>query len=80
MAEQASEYHHGQQDIHEQQATFHNAMIATKWSILALAALITFLTMWFCTAAGFFNAAGAAVVILVVGIVALRQRRASPAH
>jgi hypothetical protein len=79
MAAEASEYHHGQQDIREQQATFRNAMVATKWSILALGALITLLTMWFCTAAGFFNAAGAAVVILAVGFFALRERR-SPAH
>ena len=78
MAEQAPEYHHGEQDIREQQATFHDAMIATKWAIVALAALITFLTMWFCTAAGFFSAFAAAVVILAVGIFALRER--SPAH
>jgi len=78
MAEQAPEYHHGEQDTREQQATFHDAMIATKWAILALAALITFLTMWFCTAAGFFSAFAAAVVILAVGIFALRER--SPAH
>jgi hypothetical protein len=78
MAEQASEYHHGEQDIREQQATFHDAMIATKWAILALAALITFLTIWFCTAAGFFNALVVAVIILAVGIFALRER--SPAH
>ncbi len=79
MADEVADYHHGQQDIREQQATFHNAMIATKWSILILAALITFLTMCFCTAAGFFSAAGAAVIILVVGFFVLRERR-SPAH
>ena len=78
MADQASDYHHGDQNIHEQQTTFRNAMIATKWSILALAALITLLTMWFCTAAGFFNALVAAVLILAVGIFALRER--SSAH
>jgi hypothetical protein len=78
MAEQASEFHHGDQDISEQQATFHDAMIATKWAILALAVLITFLTMWFCTAAGFFSAFVTAVVILAVGLFALRER--SPAH
>ena len=55
MAEQAAEYHHGEQDIHEQQATYRNAMNATKWAIVVLAAVITLLTMWFCTAAGFFN-------------------------
>ncbi|HLK24078.1 MAG TPA: aa3-type cytochrome c oxidase subunit IV [Caulobacteraceae bacterium] len=79
MAAEASEYHHGQQDISEQQRTFRDAMVATKWSILALAAGITLLTMWFCTAAGFFNGLIAAVIILAVGIFFLRERR-SPAH
>ena len=78
MAEPASDYHHGEMDIREQQATFHDAMIATKWAIVALAALITFLTIWFCTAGGFFNALVVAVLIMAVGIFALRER--SPAH
>jgi len=38
MAGPASDYHHGDQDIHAQQATFHHVMVATKWSIVALAA------------------------------------------
>ena len=33
MAEPASDYHHGDQDIHEQQGTFRSVLIATKWSI-----------------------------------------------
>jgi hypothetical protein len=74
MAEPAIDYHRGEQDIHEQQATFELVMSATKWSIVALAALISFLALWFCTAAGFFNAFLVAVVITVVGIVALRER------
>jgi hypothetical protein len=73
MAEQASDYHHGEQDIQEQQETFHAVMAATKWSIVALAALIAFLALWFCTAAGFFDALLAAVVIVVVGVVFLRR-------
>jgi hypothetical protein len=74
MTESATDYHRGEQDIHEQQATFQLVMTATKWSIVALAALITFLALWFCTAAGFFNALLVAVVITVVGVVALRER------
>jgi archaellum biogenesis protein FlaJ (TadC family) len=77
MAEPASEYHHGDQDIREQQRTFRDAMVATKWAIVALAALIAFLTLWFCTAAGFFSALITAVVIVVVGVVALRERRST---
>jgi hypothetical protein len=74
MAEPASDYHHGAQDIHEQQAFFHSALVATKWSILALAAGIAFLTLWFCTAAGFFEALVTGVIIVAVGIFALRER------
>ena len=74
MAEAASDYHRGDQDIHAQQSTFHSVMVATKWSIVALAAGIAFLTLWFCTGAGFLNALITAVIITVVGIVALRER------
>jgi hypothetical protein len=74
MAEPASDYHRGDQDIHAQQATFHSVMVASKWSIVALAAGIAFLTLWFCTAAGFFNALITAVVIVAVGIFFLRER------
>jgi len=74
MAGPASDYHHGDQDIHAQQATFHHVMVATKWSIVALAAGIAFLTLWFCTSAGFINALITGIIIVVVGIVALRER------
>jgi hypothetical protein len=74
MAEPASDYHRGDQDIHEQQTTFHSVLVATKWSIVALAAGIVFLTLWFCTAAGFLNALVTAVIIVVVGVLALRER------
>ena len=74
MAEPASDYHRGDQDIHEQQTTFHSVLVATKWSIVALAAGIVFLTLWFCTAAGFLNALITAAIIVAVGILALRER------
>jgi hypothetical protein len=74
MADEAADYHHGDQDIHEQQATFRHVMIATKWFTLHLAALLTLLTIWFCTPGGFWNGLLAAFVITVVGIIALRER------
>jgi hypothetical protein len=74
MAETASDYHRGDQDIHAQQETFHSVMVASKWSIVALAAGIAFLTLWFCTGAGFINALITAVIIVAVGIFALRER------
>jgi uncharacterized membrane protein len=79
MAGQASEYHHGDQDIHAQQATFRTTLVGTKWACLAIAATVLMLTLWFCTSAGFFSAAGATIVLVAVGIFALRSR-AKPAH
>jgi hypothetical protein len=74
MAEPASDYHRGEMDIHAQQATFNAVMVASKWSIVALAAGIAFLTLWFCTSVGFVSALITAVVITAVGFFALRER------
>ncbi len=74
MAEPASDYHRGEMDIHAQEATFHSVMIASKWSIVAIVAGIAYLTLWFCTAAGFLNAFITAVIIVALGIFFLRER------
>jgi len=79
MSGQASEYHRGEMDIHAQAQTFHSVMIMTKWASLAIAVGVTFLTLWFCTTAGFGTALLSAVVLGAIGIFALRQR-AAPAH
>lgn len=73
----ASEYHRGDMDIHEQVSTYHLFGALTKWGSLALAALLVLLVMWFCTPAGFLSGLVAAIVLLVVGIVVLRDK---PAH
>jgi uncharacterized membrane protein len=79
MAGQASDYHRGEMDIHAQQSTFHGVMVGSKWGSLAVATGVLFLTLWFCTAAGFVTAFISAVALLAVGIFALRER-AAPAH
>ena len=79
MAGKASDYHHGEMDIHAQQHTFDSVMVMTKWAALAIAVGVLFLTLWFCTASGFGTAVISAVILLAVGIFALRQR-AAPAH
>jgi hypothetical protein len=78
MAETAHEHHHGDMDIHAQQATFHSVMTATKWSCLAVAVGVLFFTLLFCTEAGFGTAFLTALILLVVGVFALRSR--APAH
>ncbi|MDB5429873.1 MAG: aa3-type cytochrome c oxidase subunit [Caulobacter sp.] len=71
----ASEYHRGDMDIHEQQNTFHAFGAFTKWGSLGLAALLLFLTMFFCTDANFITSAGVSVVLLVVGILVLKEKK-----
>ena len=79
MAGQASDYHRGEMDIHAQQSTFHAVMVGSKWGSLAVVTGVLFLTLWFCTSAGFITALVSAVLLLAVGIFALRER-AAPAH
>ena len=74
MAGKASDYHRGEQDIHEQVATFHLVMNITKWGSLILAALILMLVLWFCTGAGLLSGLVTAAVVLGLGIVLLRGR------
>lgn len=70
----ASEYHRGEMDISEQVATFHIFNGMTKWGSLALAVLLTLLTLWFCTPTGFLGAFVTSAVVLLVGLVVLRDK------
>jgi len=75
----AGDYHRGEMDIHEQVATYDAFGKMTKWGSLAIAVLLTFVTLLFCTPAGFIAAAGTAVVLAVLGVVFLREK-AAPEH
>jgi hypothetical protein len=79
MAGQASDYHRGDMDIHAQQSTFHRVMAMTKWASLAVATGVMFFTLWFCTAAGFPTAFLCAVILIAIGVFALRERP-GPSH
>jgi hypothetical protein len=72
MAGKASDYHRGEQDIHEQVATFHLIMNITKWGSLLIASGLLFLVLWFCTSAGFVAGLISGGVVLALGIVLLR--------
>jgi hypothetical protein len=71
----ATEHNHGEMDIAEHAMTFHHFMQFTKWGSLAIAVSVLFLAMWFCTNAGFLGAFVAALVVLVAGILLLREKR-----
>ncbi|MET3666915.1 aa3-type cytochrome c oxidase subunit IV [Caulobacter sp. 1776] len=75
----AGDYQRGEMDIQEQAATFAAFNGMTKWGSLAVATLLLFITLLFCTPTGFVGSAIAAVVLLAVGILALREKPA-PAH
>ena len=79
MAGKAGDYHRGDMNVAEQKATFHGFIGMTKWGSLAIAVGLIFLVLTFCLGRGFFQAAGAALVVLVLGVLALREK-AEPAH
>lgn len=74
MAGKASDYHRGDMDVSEQVATFHLVMNITKWGSLIIASALLANVLWFCTDAGFLTGAIAGLVVLVLGIVLLRER------
>jgi hypothetical protein len=74
MAKQATTYHRGEMDIHEQAATYDLVMNIAKYGSLVLAAMLSFLVLWFCTGTGFLGAAIVGVVILALGIFFLRGK------
>jgi len=80
MAEHASDFTAGEMDIHQQAATFHHFIKFTKWGSLAIAVMVLMATMWFCTTAGFFGGLAAGVVVLVAGILLLKEKHQDGAH
>ena len=71
----ASEYHRGEMDISEQAATYHAVMVMTKWGSLAIAVAILMLSLWFCTDAGFVGGLVPGLVVAVLGILLLREKK-----
>ena len=71
----ASDYHRGEMDIAEQTATYHAVMGMTKWGSLAIAVAILMLSLWFCTDAGFLGGLVPGVVLTVLGVLLLREKK-----
>jgi len=53
--------------------SYHHFMLGLKWVAIALAATIAFLTLWFCTPAGFFSALLTGIIVLAVGVYAMNH-------
>jgi hypothetical protein len=73
----AGDYQRGEMDISEQAATFAAFNGMTKWGSLAVAVLLLFITLLFCTPTGFIGSAIAAVVLLAAGVFFLREKPAT---
>ncbi len=79
MAEHATDQSHGQMDIAEQAASFDLFVRFTKWGSLAVAVMVLWATLMFCTSTGFVGAVVAAVVLLALGVYVLREKP-QPSH
>ena len=77
MANPAQDYHKGEMEIADQTATFHGFVGMTKWCSLAIAAAVLFLAIWLCAHAGFFRAAIVAAVVVVLGVMVLKEKPSS---
>jgi hypothetical protein len=67
------DYVRGSMEINEQKSTYDLFMGMAKYGSLGIAALLTFLTLWFMPAGSFILAAGGALVLLVAGWFFLRS-------
>ena len=70
----AGDYHRGEMDIAEQNATFHLVMGMTKWGSLVIAAGVLFFSLLFCTQTGFLGSAAYTLGLVVVGFLLLRDK------
>jgi hypothetical protein len=69
-----STYHHGEQDISEQAATYRLFGTMTKWGSLAIAAGVFALVLWFCVGLSFLAGLIPAVILVAAGIYFLREK------
>ena len=79
MDQSATEYHHGQQNISEQRASYALFYGLAKWGSLAVGVLVLMLTLWFCANAGFFGGVIPGIALAVLGVIFLRAP-ATPDH
>lgn len=68
------DYVRGSMEISEQESTFKLFIFLAKYGSLAIAAVLAFLTIWFMPNGSFFGGLIVAVVLMAVGIFALRSK------
>lgn len=82
MADQAADddanaYLHGRMEIEEQDSTYRAFDGLVRFGGLGIGALVLFLTVLFCTKAGFFGALVPTAILLAAGGFALRKPKPS---
>ena len=75
-ADAHDDYVRGSQEISEQESTFDLFMGLAKWGSLLIGVSVLFLVMWFQPGGSFIAGAIAAFVLLVIGVFALRKKKA----
>ncbi len=75
MVHSAAEPHNGDQPISEQVATYAAFSSLYKWASLVIGALVLFLTLWFCTGAGFVSSAIVFVIVMSLGVFVLTRKK-----
>ena len=80
MAGKSGDYHRGEMDIHEQARTYTSFLVFYKWGSLALAVGLLFFSLWFAVGTGFITAFVSSVVLAVLGVLALKDRKKPGGH
>jgi hypothetical protein len=63
-------------DIRQQQRTYHEVLIGSRYVVLATVVLVSFLVLAFCTQASYLTAFVVALVELALGLVLAKDRKA----
>jgi thiamine transporter ThiT len=76
MNDAAADYHHGDQDISEQVASYRAFGALSKYGSLVIGVLVLMLSLWFCVGAGFLGGLIPGLVLLALGLFFLRSKPA----
>jgi hypothetical protein len=76
MDDAAADYHHGDQNISEQLASYRAFGGLTKWGSLIVATLVLMLTLWFCLGVDFLGGLIPGLILVALGVTFLRSKPA----
>ena len=74
MAQAESDYHHGEMNVSEHEATYRRFGAMAKWGSLLIATVLLFFALLFCTKTGFFGSLIPAAILSAAGLFFLRSK------